>query len=475
MGGCSAKKSDSQPRSSIQAASSPGPSASAVGKYPMPKSICARMFISVSERAKTVVFFPEGAFGPTNNCVGIGDVLRRRSHRIVFIVEESFAGTLEAQGFEERTMRLTPPPPTEEAPGQFWKDFIRDTAPVFRRSTTEQLGEFIAPTFQALIDGAKYVDAQLTEIIGALEPDLVVEDNVVSFPALFAAGAPWARIDSCNPLEIKDPDLPPVFSGLPSEDRSGWGEFWEAYRAAPAASPADFDEFGRGPGPPPLPADDFIHASPTLNLYLYPEEVDYPRRRALGPTWHNLGASVRATDPDWRLPEELAAGPEPLVYLSLGSLGSADVELMRTLVAELAEAPYRFIVSKGPQADEFELAPNMVGAEFLPQTSVLPQVDLVITHGGNNTVTESLFFGKPMGVLPIFWDQHDNARRLDETGFGIHVDTYAHDPADLTSAIARLLDDGALADRLAQTSRRLQAARGTELAATLIERAASAA
>ena len=427
----------------------------------------------MSEPAATIVFFPEGAFGPTNNCVGIGEVLQARGHRVVFIVEESFAGTLEARGFEERLMRLGPPPEVEEAPGQFWKDFIRDTAPVFHKPTIDQLAEFIAPTFQALIDGAKYVDARLTEIIGELEPDLVVEDNVVSFPALFASGRPWARIDSCNPLEIKDPDVPPVFSGLPSEDRSGWGEFWEAYRAAHAEMHADFDQFCRERGAPPLPGDDFIHASPALNLYLYPQEVDYPRREPLGPTWHNLQASVRATDPDWRLPEELAGGTGPLVYLSLGSLGSADVELMRTLVAELAEAPYRFIVSKGPQADEFELAPNMVGAEFLPQTSVLPLVDLVITHGGNNTVTESLFFGKPMVVLPIFWDQHDNAQRIDETGYGIRVDTYAHEPAELRAAIARLLDDGELADRLAQTSRRLQAARGTELAADLIERAAA--
>ena len=43
---------------------------------------------------RTFAFFPEGAYGPTNNCVGIGDVLRRRGHRVVFIVEESFAGTL---------------------------------------------------------------------------------------------------------------------------------------------------------------------------------------------------------------------------------------------------------------------------------------------------------------------------------------------------------------------------------------------
>ena len=59
--------------------------------------------------AATVVFFPEGAYGPTNNCIGIGDVLRRRGHRVVFIVEESFAGALEDKGFEERLMRLTAP------------------------------------------------------------------------------------------------------------------------------------------------------------------------------------------------------------------------------------------------------------------------------------------------------------------------------------------------------------------------------
>ena len=117
---------------------------------------------------KTIVFFPEGAFGPTNNCVGIGDVLRRRGHRVVFVIEESFAGTLEAKGFEERLMRLSAPPDQEEEPGQFWKDFIRETAPVFRKSTFEQLEEFIAPTWQALLDGARYVDERLVEIFDEL-------------------------------------------------------------------------------------------------------------------------------------------------------------------------------------------------------------------------------------------------------------------------------------------------------------------
>jgi MGT family glycosyltransferase len=425
----------------------------------------------VTDAKNTIVFFPEGAFGPTNNCVGIGDVLRRRGHRIVFIVEESFAGTLEAQGFEERLMRLTPKPETEEVAGQFWKDYIRETAPIFRRPTVEQLDGFIAPTFQALVDGAEYVEDRLREIIDELQPDLVVEDNVVAFPALPASGRPWARIVSCNPTEIKDPDVPPPFSGLPLERRDAWEGYWTAYREALGGIHADFDEFCRQRGAPPLPDGDFIHESPWLNLYLYPGELDYPRRRPLGPAWHNLQASVRSTDPDWETPEPLVAGSAPLVYLSLGSLGSADVDLMRDLVSSLAGDRYRVIVSKGPQAEELELADNMAGAEFLPQTSILPQVDVVITHGGNNTVTESLYFGKPMVVLPLFWDQHDNAQRLDETGLGVRLDTYAHAPDELTGALDRLLADEPLAERLLRLSEGLRAARGTQRAADLIEQA----
>ena len=112
----------------------------------------------------TVVFFPEGAFGPTNNCVGIADVLRRRGARCVFVVEESFAGTLEAKGFEEARMRLKPPPEVEEEPGQFWKDFVRDTAPEFRKPTIEQLETFIKPVWEELVDGAQYVQPRLEEI-----------------------------------------------------------------------------------------------------------------------------------------------------------------------------------------------------------------------------------------------------------------------------------------------------------------------
>src|SRR6266545_3548276 len=197
------------------------------------------------DRPRTIVFFPEGAYGPTNNCVGIGDILRKRGHRVVFIAEESFAGRLEAQGFEERLMRLGPPPESEEVPGQFWIDFIRTTAPVFRKSTLQQLGEFIAPTWQALIDGSKYVDDRLREIIDEVRPDVIVEDNVVGFPALPASGVPWVRIVSCNPAELKDAAVPPFSSGYPVADRSGWPAFLDEVDRTHRDMWSDFDAFVR--------------------------------------------------------------------------------------------------------------------------------------------------------------------------------------------------------------------------------------
>ena len=426
----------------------------------------------VTRAAHTVVFFPESAYGPTNNCVGIGDVLRRRGHRVVFIIEESFEGALEAKGFEERLMRLSPASEAEEDPGQFWKDFIRETAPVFRKPTIEQLEGFIAPTFEALIDGARHVDQRLVEIIEEAQPDVIVEDNVVSFPALMASGRPWVRIVSCNPAELQDPQVPPAFSGYPTDDRSGWQAYREEFARSHSELHSGFDAFCRGRGAPALPELEFMHESPWLNLWIYPAEIDYARAQPLGPGWHNLEASVRSTDDAWTLPESLASQEGPLVYLSLGSLASGDVELMQGLIDSLADTPYRVVVSMGPQHEALQLAGNMIGAEFLPQASILPQVDLVITHGGNNTVTESLYYGKPMVVLPVFWDQYDNAQRIHETGFGIRLDTYGHEPAELAAAADRLLADEALRERLTTMSRRLQAAPGTARAAELIEQVA---
>ena len=431
----------------------------------------------VPERPLTFLFMPESAYGPTNNCVGIGEVLRRRGHRVVFAAEASWAGKLAALGFEEDLVDLARPAELPEGsaadadPGAFWKEFIRDTSPEFRKPTVDQLETFIAPTFQALADGARYCEPQLREIIARNDPDVIVIDNVVAFPALLTAGVPYVRIMSCNPLEAPGADVPHTFSGLPIDDRTQWASFQAEFDRTHRALWTDFNAWVVEQGAPPLPDLEFVHTSEHANLYVYPEVVDYVDRRPLDGTWHRLDSSVRTTDATVELPSWLTDRPEgsALVYLSLGSLGSADVDLMRRLVSVLAQTPHRYIVSKGPQAADYELAPNMWGAEFLPQTTLLPLVDLVITHGGNNTTTEAFHHGKPMVVLPLFWDQYDNAQRVHETGFGVRLATYTFEDHELTGAVDRLLADTDLRARMAANAAEIQRRDGRTKAADVLE------
>jgi UDP:flavonoid glycosyltransferase YjiC (YdhE family) len=396
----------------------------------------------------------------------------------VFAAEASCAGRLEPLGFFEDLVDLAPatePDPDGEAPpqdaGQFWKDFIRDTAPEFRKPTIDQLATFMQPTWQALIDGARFCEPQLREIIARQRPDVIVEDNVVAFPALLTTDAPYVRIMSCNPLELPGPDVPPAYSGLPSDNRSEWMAFRAEYDRVHRPIWAAFDAWVREQGAPGLPDLEFIHASGILNLYVYPEVIDYTARRPMDTTWQRLDSSVRATDAEIELPARIRDRPagSALIYLSLGSLGSADVELMRRLVSVLADTPHRYIVSMGPQHAAYELAANMWGAEFLPQTKLIPLVDVVITHGGNNTTTEAFHFGKPMIILPLFWDQYDNAQRVDETGFGVRLGTYAFEDGELPGAIDRLLGDGALRVRLTGIGTEIRARDGVARAAEAIE------
>ena len=428
--------------------------------------------------ALTIMFWPESAYGPTNQCIGLAAILRERGHRIVFAAESSWAGKLAPFGFVEELVDLAEPAEgaADEDAGKFWTDFIAETAPEFRKPTVEQLESFILPTYQALIDGAKYCEPRLRAIIAEHRPDVIVEDNVVLFPALVTDGAPFVRIVSCSPLEVSGPGVPPPFSGLPSDDRSEWDAYRAEFDRTHRALWAEFNAWVQEQGAEALPELEFMPRDNAANLYVYPAEADYIDARPLDASWSRMDSSVRETDAEYVLPARLADRPEDsaLVYLSLGSLGGADVELMQRLVDVLGTTRHRFIVSKGPQADRITLADNMVGEQMVPQTKVIPQVDLVISHGGNNTVTETLHFGKPLIVLPLFWDQYENAQRIDELGFGVRLNTYGFADAELTDAVEKILADTELRSRLEEIGEKIRARDGLRVGADVIEKVGQA-
>ena len=73
--------------------------------------------------------------------------------------------------------------------------------------------------------------------------------------------------------------------------------------------------------------------------------------------------------------------------------------------------------------NKFKDAPkNFSIFSYVPQTQLLPDVDIFITHGGINSTQEGLSFGVPLIVVPQQYDQFDNAKRVEELEAGIALD-----------------------------------------------------
>lgn len=203
-----------------------------------------------------------------------------------------------------------------------------------------------------------------------------------------------------------------------------------------------------------------LPASEYLNIYDYPAELDYddivakPENACRVDSFDYKNPEVEALN----LPDEFRnSRPESkLIYFSLGTMASIDIDLMKRLIDIFGKSRHRFIVSKGPGGDELELPANCWGENDLPQSRVLPLVDLVITHGGNNTVTETFVHGKPFIVFPFFADQYDNATRITEKDFGLTFNPYLVESDVLNDAIDRLLNDDDMKLRLKMVAERIE-------------------
>lgn len=417
----------------------------------------------------TIALFPEASFGAALNCVGIAQSLRARGARPVFICHPGFSGVFADYGFQEFQL-ATEDGLSDSERQNYWQAFINRHLPHFRLSPLEQIETYVAPTWEAIVDTVKQAETPLRQLLARLKPDLVVLDNVVMFPAVATAGCPWVRVVSCAETELPDAAVPPYLSGLAADDAAGGDAFQRRYQRAVRPIHATYNAFRQASGLAPLPAGQFLEASPVLNLLLTPAIV---RRERVSPLdaerFVYLEGCVREEGP-FVVPV-LPRNEGPLVYVSFGSLGAMDVALIERMLAVFAALPARFLVNVGGFRDTYRAVPDNVFLDgWFPQPSVIAQCDLFIHHGGNNSFCEALHFGVPSLVMPYCWDGHDNARRAAETGVGRHLDRDNWTSSEFAGVITQLLADTAMRTRLRANAAAMQRAAGRDRAAEAILR-----
>jgi MGT family glycosyltransferase len=326
-----------------------------------------------------------------------------------------------------------------------------------------------------IVETAKWAEKDLPRVLDTVKPDVVCVDNVILFPAIkrYARdnGKPWVRIISCSENEIEDPDIPPHLSGCGEKDKEGFRRYRNRFNEVIKPIHDNFNQFLKSVGEEAYPLGQFFEVSPHMNLLLYPSAVKFKRRhRLLARQFQYLEGCVRKEAP-YNMPKFAKNNDKPLLYVSFGSLGSGDVDLLKRLITTLGKLPVRALVNVGDYIDQYDdVPPNVHIAKWLPQPSVIPQVDAVIHHGGNNSFTECLYFGKPALIMPYVWDGHDNATRVEETGHGFRLDRYNWTDADMTDRITSMLTDKKMKAKLKKTSKYMRRHKGPAKAAKVIDR-----
>lgn len=163
----------------------------------------------------------------------------------------------------------------------------------------------------------------------------------------------------------------------------------------------------------------------------------------------------------------------PVVYMSFGTLANLADGPMGELVRGLASDRFRVLWSvRGQRAAGLGMLPaNFRLEEFVPQLAVLshPAVRAFVSHCGMNSVSESLYFGKPILGLPVFGDQHYNANRVADIGVGLRLYKERIRSGEVQQSIRVVLNDpgfSAMAERMQMEIRQM---RGRERAADLLE------
>ncbi|MBD7910518.1 glycosyltransferase [Clostridium cibarium] len=153
-----------------------------------------------------------------------------------------------------------------------------------------------------------------------------------------------------------------------------------------------------------------------LNLLLTVKEVEAPRELNNSTIFVGPCVSCKRVDLIEKFPFEVLRDDVSKIYVSLGTVFNNKPEVFKKILNGIEKENFQVIVSAGGSYDKLMkcgFGDNILIFKRVPQLEILKKVDLVISHGGNNTINETLAAGKPIVVIPIGGEQGDNASKIE--------------------------------------------------------------
>jgi len=381
----------------------------------------------------------------------LGTAWQAAGERVVVATGPATATIVESFGFERVHLQLgrgsNPGVIRAEDQPTGEDDALRGFFDATRVGMVETLAFQASARSDDLLWNPVAVARDVQRIVAEVRPDQVIVDHLAFSArlALTSAGIAHADVVLGHPSALPvgeevygyPPAWPRAFDPSP-DDLESLRRLCERVRDD---FTAQWNEALRQLDPEAAPSRDAFAESGDLLLLNYPEELHDPDRSELLPPHAFLGSAVRTEAPDTEVERWLAESDIPIVYVSFGSFLSVRGDVLARVTEALRGLDVRVALATGStHADELGTIPdNWLVRGFLPQVRLLEHSALAVSHGGNNSVTESMTAGVPMLLLPFSTDQFAGAAAIAAVGFGEALDPNGASASELRAAAERIL------------------------------------
>ncbi len=297
---------------------------------------------------------------------------------------------------------------------------------------------------------AKIMFEEFVALVDEYKPDVIVNDCITLVGGLAAhiRKIPLATITPITPNALRDPKTAPKVTKWVHGSITGLQQSVGIYE------------------------DEEFILSKQLNMYYtsqkfagYKDEDCPPYMKFIG----TLTGRPDNTPFDW---ERLEKANNSKIYISLGTvLVDVRKEFFNRMIQALGHKDVTVIAATDPSIIE-EWPDNFIVQSYVPQSKLLKQVDVVIGHGGLNTVCDTYMNGIPMLIIPMAFDQGHTGALIEQYGCGIRIKYKRMRIQDVEYAIDELLYNPKYKKAAKEIQQSFIEAGGNKRAAELLEKLA---
>lgn len=419
---------------------------------------------------KKILIVSTSAVGHIMRTFKIAKALKTHGHQVVYMVDETSKKIVESQGFE--TLICNPVLFVNfEMLGIFEQDRIKPFERLLNRLTNI--------TLKTTINNLKKFET----VIEQFNPDLIIMDVFLTCNYILQKFKRPTVFFETKVSTYQDKQVPPLNSRNQPTNSFQIRLEWLKYKLSRQLT--SISQFGEGSWGLTKRALNKLHRQVNFEqltwdkcfyvglknvpeLVLSPIEFDFPRKQKQNFQYYvwptvDLDRGETLSDVYQNLMKRI--GEKKIAYCSLGTLSvihNKNSAAFLKLIAQVFQKKddWELIISCG-QTDANKL--GIIGSNIhlfqsIPQLDMIKRSDLVITHGGMNSILECILLGSPMLVFPLNknWDQEGNAARVIYHKLGLAGNIDGVTEQKLTQMIQEVTQNAVYQNRISEMSKILQ-------------------